>query len=81
MSRTASYAEGLFNYIDTDGDGSVSYKDISEEIKSFRASRTPGSKLRGNAPFSYYYTSTIQNYGLLRSSCSVICNSCDTISI
>ncbi|KAG0631061.1 hypothetical protein M758_1G224700 [Ceratodon purpureus] len=47
-----TYAEGLFNLIDTDGDGTVSCKEICEEIKLIRASKTPGSKLR--VLFSYY---------------------------
>lgn len=42
----STYAEGLFNLIDTDGDGTVSCKEMCDEIKLFRASKTPGSKLR-----------------------------------
>jgi hypothetical protein len=52
VSWAATCAGGLFNYIDADGDGAVSYKEVSEEIKSFRASQTPASKLRGNAAYS-----------------------------
>jgi Ca2+-binding EF-hand superfamily protein len=44
---SATYAEGLFNLIDTDGDGTVSCKEMCDEIKLFRASKTPGSKFRG----------------------------------
>ncbi|XP_073393674.1 uncharacterized protein [Physcomitrium patens] len=40
------YVKGLFNYIDKDGDGSVSCKELCEGIESFRASNTPSSKLR-----------------------------------
>ncbi|XP_073393673.1 uncharacterized protein [Physcomitrium patens] len=47
-----AYVKGLFNYIDKDGDGSVSCKELCEGIESFRASNTPSSKLR--VLYNYY---------------------------
>ncbi|KAH9565646.1 hypothetical protein CY35_04G087700 [Sphagnum magellanicum] len=38
--------EGLFKYVDTDGDGTVSFNEIHKEITAFRSIKSPEAKLQ-----------------------------------
>ncbi|KAH9548430.1 hypothetical protein CY35_11G087000 [Sphagnum magellanicum] len=38
--------EGLFKYVDADGDGTISFDEIHKEITAFRAMKSPEAKLR-----------------------------------
>jgi Ca2+-binding EF-hand superfamily protein len=38
--------EGLFKYVDTDRDGTVSFNEIHEEITAFRSIKSPEAKLQ-----------------------------------
>jgi hypothetical protein len=42
--------EGLFKYVDADGDGTISFDEIHKEITAFRAMKSPEAKLRGECP-------------------------------
>jgi Ca2+-binding EF-hand superfamily protein len=45
--------EGLFKYVDTDGDGTVSFNEIHKEITAFRSIKSPQAKLQGEYPAQF----------------------------